>query len=415
MMNRWTRILVCSFVSLGCLWTAGAAAADSSQWRGPNRDGKTAPVTLPQTWPKSLTPQWKVKVGSSDATPALVGGKLYVFARQGPSEVTLCLDAANGKTIWQSKYEPGVTVTGGPASHPGPRSSPAVGEGKVVTLGVSGVLSCLDAADGKLVWRKQTAKDFPEGWPRFYVASSPLLIGDLCIVQLGGQGNGAVVAFELKTGDVKWKAAGDGPAYASPVPMTVDGTEMLVAQTEKSLVGLTLSDGKIQWQIPTPAKRMMQNAVSPIVSGQVVIFSGQGNGTRAVQITKNGDAYAPKDLWSNEQVGGSFNTPVLKDNLLFGLSNNGNIFCLDAPTGKTMWTSTEKRGSRGFGSIVDAGPVLLALTNDSRFFVFKPSEKGYEELANIKVSDAPTYSQPVAAGNRVYIEDQEAVSAFVIE
>src|SRR5205823_8344270 len=141
--------------------------------------------------PKELTKKWSVEVGIGDSTPALVGDKVYALARQGDDEVVTCLDAATGKILWQQKY-PTVTVTGGSASaHSGPRCSPAVAGGKVYTLGVGGTLSCFDAATGALIWRKE---DFKGAWPMFYTGSSPLIVDGLCVAQLGGRNNGGVVA-----------------------------------------------------------------------------------------------------------------------------------------------------------------------------------------------------------------------------
>lgn len=110
--------------------------------------------------------------------------------------MTSCLDAETGKVIWQDKFEPGVAVSGAAAQHPGPRSSPAVADGKVVTLGVSGVLSCLDAESGKLLWRKDPYKS----WPQFFAASSPIIVDNQCIAQLGGRAGGAIIAFDLSNG-----------------------------------------------------------------------------------------------------------------------------------------------------------------------------------------------------------------------
>lgn len=134
-------------------------------------------------------------MGAGDATPALVAEKLYVFVRQGDDEVTLCLNAADGSQLWQDKYT-AQEVTGAARRHPGPRSSPAVAEGKVVTLGVGGVLSCLNANDGKLVWRKDP---FPKVVPTFFTASSPIIVDGMAIAQLGGRGNGAIIAYDLAT------------------------------------------------------------------------------------------------------------------------------------------------------------------------------------------------------------------------
>ncbi len=140
----------CMFlVSTGCIF-----AQDWPQWRGANRDGEVSGFDAPAKWPSALTEKWKTTVGSGNATPALVGDKLYVFTRQGGDEVTLCLNAANGNEIWRDKYAAQAVTGAASRGHPGPRSSPAVANGKVVTLGVAGVVSCLDAGSGKMLWRK---------------------------------------------------------------------------------------------------------------------------------------------------------------------------------------------------------------------------------------------------------------------
>src|SRR5262249_37143640 len=140
------------------LFGAGSVCAqDWPQWRGPNRDAKVTGFTAPKDWPKELTQKWKVNVGEGGSTPALVGDKVFVFTRQGGDEIILCLSASDGKKVWDDKYEAATPTRPGSGfqnEFVGPRSSPAVADGKVVTLGASGTLSCLDAANGKVVWRK---------------------------------------------------------------------------------------------------------------------------------------------------------------------------------------------------------------------------------------------------------------------
>ena len=170
-----------------------APAADWPQWRGPNRDGK-ADFKVPATWPKELTKKWQVVVGDGVATPALAGGKLYVLSKENGKEVARCLDAATGKELWQDKDAYDVATVSGPASgYQGPRSSPAVADGRVITYGVRGILSCFDGASGKILWRKDST---PNAWPAFFTASSPLIADGLCIVQLGGQNDGSVAALD---------------------------------------------------------------------------------------------------------------------------------------------------------------------------------------------------------------------------
>jgi len=399
---------------LGCVILIGAScvfAQDWPQWRGANRDGKVTGFEAPQEWPKELKLRWKTTVGSGDATPALIGDKLFVFTRQGDDEVTMCLDAGGGKEQWTDKYA-AQAVTGAPARHPGPRSSVAVADGKVVTLGVGGVLSCLDAATGKVVWRKDP---FPKVVPKFFTSTSPIIVDGMAIGHLGGQDNGAIIAYDLNTGDEKWRWAGEGPAYASPALLTVAGTKQLVTLAEKSVVAIGVADGKLLWQLPFAPAGRTYNAATPIIDGQTVIYTGAGRGTKAVKVEKQGDGFAAKELWSNPELAPQFNTPVLRDGLLFGLTNRGNLFCINAQTGQTAWTDETQRDRGGFTSIVSAGSCLMALPSSSELIVFKPSDKEYSELAVIKVSETPSYAHPVIAGNRIFIKDQDTVTMFVIE
>jgi len=365
--------------------------------------------TAPQEWPKELTPQWKTTVGTGCATPALVGDKLFVFARQGDEEAILCLNAADGKQLWADKYV-AKPVTGAASRHPGPRSSPAVAEGKIVTLGVSGIVSCL-SVDGKLLWRKDP---FPNVVPRFFTAMSPIIVDGLAIVHVGGQGNGAIIAFDLTTGDEKWRWGEEGPEYASPALMTVDGVKQVVTLTEKGIVGIATSDGKLLWQLPFAPANRSYNAATPIIDGRTVIYMGAGRGIKAVKIEKKGEGLAASELWSNPDIAPQYNTPVLRDGFLFGLSDRGNLFCVDARTGKTAWIDETSRDRGGFGATVDVGSCLLVLPSSSELIVFKPSEKAYAEVAKVKVSDTPIYAHPVMAGNRIIVKDQETVAMLTI-
>jgi outer membrane protein assembly factor BamB len=379
-----------------------AVAQDWPQWRGVNRDGKATGFTLTQ--------KWKVSVGAGDSTPALVGDKLYVFARQGEDEVTLCLNAADGSEVWKDK-NPAAAI-GGPSArtHGGPRSSPAVAEGKVVTIGIHGVVSCLNAADGKVLWRKDDVQSVPQ----FFTSSSPLIADGMAIAHLGGAGNGGLMAFDLATGAEKWKCDQQPPMYASPVLQTLGGVKTIVSLGEKNLFGVALADGKLIWQVPfAPTGRMSYNACTPVVDGDTVYIAGSGRGMKAFKIEQVGDAV--KELWSSPDGAVQFNTPVLKDGLLFGYSDKGSLFCVSAKDGKSAWTKEVRPGrGTGFCAVVDAGAVLFALPNNSELMVYKPTDKGYEELAKIKVADAPTYATPVLSGNRIFVKDEKNLTLWTL-
>jgi hypothetical protein len=206
------------------------------------------------------------------------------------------------------------------------------------------------------------------------------------------------------------------------------------------------------------------NAATPIVDGQTIIYAGSGRGAKAVKIEKTADGFAGKELWSSTEKHVVFNTPVLKNGLLYGLSGGNELFCINTQNGQLAWSAPIQAsggggaggagaaggagggggagavggtggaggagrpggaggpggrgrggGRGGFGSIVDAGSVLLALTPGSELVVFQPSEKAYTEVARLKVADTETHAYPVVSGNRVFIKDKESLALWTID
>jgi outer membrane protein assembly factor BamB len=291
-----------------------------------------------------------------------------------------------------------------------------VADGKVVTVGVNGILSCLDAANGKVLWRKD---DFKGGMRRFHTASSPMILDGLCIAQLGGERDGGIVAYDLASGEQKWKWTGEGTGFASPVLLTLDGVKAIVAETADNIATVNATDGKFLGKTPfAPRGMMTYNACTPLVDGQTIVMSGSGQGMKAVKIEKKGDEFTTKDLWTNSDNTLKFNTPVLSNGLLFGISDKDSLFCVNAETGKTAWsTSLGGGGGRnsGYGSIVDAGPVLMALNPGMNLIVFEPNGKEFKQLAKYKVGEAETYAYPIISGNRVFVKDKDSVTLWTIE
>jgi outer membrane protein assembly factor BamB len=317
-----------------------------------------------------------------------------------------------GEEVWQDKY-PAKAITGPAQGFPGPRSSPSVADGMVVTLGVQGTLSCLEAASGKKLWRKDETGSIP----RFATSSSPLLVDGLCVMQYGGETKGGVAAYDLKTGAEKWKWDGDGTAYASPMPITVGGMKVIVVETGKTIAALTM-EGKKLWDTPFVVMGRGYNASTPMVDGQTLVYSGSSRGTKAVKFEKKGDALAATDEWSNKDHSVMYNTPIVKEGMVYGLAADDTLYCLDAKTGTTAWTTKMKGGGGrnvGYGSIVDAGSVLFALTPAGELVVFSPGGKEYKEVARYKVAAGSTFAYPVIADKRVFIKDKDHVTLWTLE
>jgi outer membrane protein assembly factor BamB len=396
-------------LALGLAVAGSLFADDWPQWRGANRDGVATGFKPPGAWPQALTQKWKVDVGIGDSTPALVGGNLFTFGRRDTNEVVLCLDAATGAQVWEVSCPADYVVTGAAARHPGPRSSPAVSDGRVYAFGVGGILSCLDARKGALLWRKQSTNDYAGFEYKYDTAMSPVLVDGLCIVHVGGKGKGALFAFDASKGTLKWKWDGEPPANSSPVIMTVQGKKQLVTLASKSLVGVSCEDGTLLWQVPFQTGQ--GNNTTPVVDGQTVICAVQGRGMVAFRIGTQTNGFAATPLWTNSSAASRFTTPVLKDGLLFGF--NGRFHCVSARTGETLWTDTANRGNSA--AIVDAGPVMLAQTVNSELVAFKPGDKEYSELARIKVAGTETWAHPVVSGSRIYVRDRDSVTLWTLE
>ena len=249
--------------------TGIASAQDWPQWRGPNRDAKATGFNAPATWPKELTKKWQVTVGDGVATPALVGGKLYVFTRQDDKEILRCLDAATGDEIWQKAYE---AEGADRRRRQFPRPAQLADRGRRKSRHVRRprrplLLRCRErqASCGR-------KDNFPDSCPMFFTSSSPIVVDGLCIAQEGGKRDGGIIAYDLTTGDEKWRWMESGPAYGSPVLMEVDGTKVIIAPTDDKMVALGAADGKLLWEIPYSQGRY--NAATPIVDGSTLIIAG---------------------------------------------------------------------------------------------------------------------------------------------
>lgn len=388
----------------------GRGKQDWPGWRGSARDGKLTGFQAPATWPEKLERGWHVEVGTGHSTPALVDGRLYVHARQGEDEVILCIKAATGKELWRDRYSAPYEMDPTATQHgKGPKSSPAVAGGRVFAFGIKGVLSCLDAKTGRVVWRNDFKDRFDPACPQYGTAMSPLMFDGMCVVHAGSPGKGAIIALDAATGKPRWSWDGDGPGYASPIVATIGGRRQLITQTQFHAVGLDVTDGKLLWKLEYKTN-FDQNSVTPVVHGDKVILSGYHKGTTAYRL----DGEEPLKAWDAHDISMYMSTAVLKGKRLFGFSEKrrGQFFCLDVDTGKTLWVSEGRQGENA--SILDAGGVILALLTSSELVVFDTGDKAYAERARYKVAETPTWAHPVVSGRTIFIKDEKKLTRWSI-
>ncbi|MBA3767093.1 MAG: PQQ-like beta-propeller repeat protein, partial [Acidobacteria bacterium] len=380
----------------------------------PNRDGVVADFSVPSSWPAELKQQWKVTVGVGHASPLFVDGKVYVFARQGEEEVLLSLDAATGKEVWRAAHAVSYEMHPAARGHgKGPKSTPVYSNGKIYTLGIAGVLSCHDARTGRLKWRKEFSKQYPNTSPQFGTAMSPVVDNGLLIAHVGGHDKGALTAFDADTGAVKWTYDADGPAYASPIIVTLAGVRQVVTFTQKEFVGVSAAGGKLLWKLPAKSS-YDENNVTPIAYKDMLIFSMEDRGITAIRIVKRGQELVTQEVWNNRENQLYMNSPVLQGNLLFGMSahKKGQFFSVDADTGKTLWQSPGRMGENM--ALLNAGKVLLLLTNEARLIVLASNAKEYKPVVEYVVANSPTWAHPVVISNRILVKDETTLTLLTI-
>ncbi len=389
-----------------------AQAADWPAWRGARRDAVVDDFAAPQAWPETLKRLWQVDVGLGHAAPVAVADRIYQFSRQGENETVACYNFA-GRQLWSQQYAAPYKMNPAATGHgKGPKSTPLVHGGRVYTLGISGILSCWAADDGRPVWQREFAGDFKNTSPLFGTAMSPLVLGDSLLAHVGGHDGGAFCAFDLATGKTQWAWDEDGPAYTSPIIATLAGTPQIVTQSQKHCLGLA-PDGRELWRIPFETQ-YVQNIVTPVVREDLVIFSGYNRGIHAVRIGSRSGRPEIEMVWLNDDVTMYMNSPVLIGERLLGFSQykSGQLFCLDAASGKTLWVGPPRAGKNA--SLTVAGDLLLALTTGGDLIVVDGAAEQYRELARYQVADSPTWAHLAVVGQRFLVKDEKSLSAWTL-
>lgn len=383
--------------------------AEWPQWRGPARDGVASGFTVPTTWPAQLTKKWQAKVGLGHASPVVSGNRVVVHAREGEREVVSAYDLESGKRLWQDGVNAPYTMNPAARGHgPGPKSTPSIADGRVFTLGISGIFSAHDLATGKLLWRKTAPKTPPE----FGTATSPIVDGNNVIAFLGGTNSGEFAAMDAATGAVRWRWTGDGPAYASPILTTIAGTRQLIVQSQNKLVGVAAADGRLLWEVPikTPYE---QNSVTPLMAGELLVYAGLDNPTIGLAVTAGASkGWSTTPRWRNEGVSMYMSSPAASGNTIFGLSsrNRGQFVAIDAESGKTLWTTKGREAENA--SIVRAGDYLLLATTNSELIVARATAKAYEEVKRYVVADSAMWAHPAFAGRAIIVKDVETLTVW---
>ena len=379
-------------------------ADDWPQWLGPTRDNVSREKVAP--WTEAPKVVWKKAVGEGHSSPIVVGVRAYLHVRVAgkDEEEILALDARTGEEVWRR------TTPRAPFKSPfgvGPRATPLVDAGKLYTFGVTGVLTCWDEATGKQIWQVDTLKEFNAPNLTFGISCSPVIEGDLLLVNVGGPG-ASIVAFRKGTGEVAWKALDDKASYSSPIVVGSGADREAIFLTQQGLVGLSPADGKVRWKVPLVDK-LSESSTTPVVAGGLLIGSSVTTGSVALAL-QGGKA---AEAWKNPKLTCYISTPVEAGKETYLVTGtilpppSATLQCVESATGKVLWTK-QAIGQYHAALLRTADGKLLMLDDGGNLALLDPDPGEYKELARSKVC-GPTWAHPALSGGKLYLRDRKEI------
>ncbi|MFW6198236.1 MAG: PQQ-binding-like beta-propeller repeat protein [Acidobacteriota bacterium] len=351
-------------------------------------------------------------MGIGHSSPVVRGDRAWQFARRGDREVLQALELETGRILWSAGHDVPYTMHPAARGHgKGPKSTPVLAAGRLVTLGIAGALTAWDADGGEVLWRHDFADRYESTSPVYGASMSPIVLGDRVVAHVGGHRDGSLAAFDLESGRRQWSLDGDGPGYASPVPFRVDGVDQLVTQTDAHVIGVDPEDGDLLWSLPMRTD-YDQNVVTPLAVGSRLILSGLNHGVFAVRPERDDEGWSARELWRNEEVSLYMSSPVHAAGRVFGMSHlrAGQFFALDPEDGSVLWRSRGREGDNAAVVAVD-GRVLF-LTDDARLIVAEAAADEYEPLTEHEVADSATWAHPVPTTRGLLVKDLEGLTLW---
>ena len=382
----------CACVLLACVagGSAGPAASDWPQWRGPERSGISREAGLATVWPpEGPRVLWRASIGKGFSSFAVAGGRVYTMGNTNNEDTVFCFDALTGKAIWKHTY----ACPALPLSYEGgPSATPAVDGDRVYTLSKFGHCFCLDAGTGRPVWSRKF--DLPVALPEDYrvfwgFAGSPLVLGKSLILAVGSAGT----ALDKRDSRVLWSSGTGRPGYSSPVPFRAGGRECFAFLGSREVIAVSAEDGAVLWRVPWRTT-WDQNAPDVTVSeAKVFASSGHGVGAALFDIAKG----APVEVWRSKQMRNELSSSVLWNGHLYGFDAR-RLTCLEWATGAVRWSAE----GLGQGTLLVADGRLVLLSEDGSLVLAEAAPEAYRPLAKAQILSGRCWSAPALAGRRLY-------------
>jgi len=407
-------------VTLGALGVGLLQAGDWPQFRGPEHNAN-AMEHIRQDWPASGPRQvWRKPMPGGFSSFTVAAGKAFTLIRRTvggvDSEVCVAVDSQTGAELWASPIGPASYTDGADTGAPGntggdgPRTTPVYDGGRVYTLSALLSLACWDASNGQRQWVHDLVTEYGGtviGWQN---GASPLVEGDLVIVNGGGV-NQRVLAFRKTTGALVWKGLNEGTTHSTPVAVTMLGQRQVIFATQSGLLSIAPGTGAQLWR--SSLSYSTSTGISPVVADDVVYLSAAYNiGAMAVKVTQSGGALSAARQWrKSAQLMNHWSTPVHDQGYLYGLYGYAEygtapLKCVDLATGTEQWSVD----GFGHGGVMLVDGVLLVLSDAGDLVMVNPNPAAYQELHRFHAINGKCWNTPSLSNGRLYLRStKEAV------
>lgn len=384
-----------------------AQAADMPQFFGPNRDGTVPDIGLAKDWNKAAPKQlWRQPIGAGWSAYTVSQGHAYTQEQRGEEELVTCYELLTGRLIWAHADKARFTQWQGGE---GPRATPTIHKDCVYACGATGILSCLDASTGRLIWQRHVLEENKIANIEWGICASPLIVDDLLIVTGGNTRGPVLFAYQAEGGSPAWKAGDDQASYASPVLATLAGRRVILSNNARSLTAHDPVTGTIvlehTWGVDKWPK-----ASQPVVIGtnQVFLSAGYGMGCLLLEVKAGSDGkLTTTELWTSMKMKTQFNSPALLNGHLYGL-DDGRLACLDIMNGERLW----KEGRFASGQSLLVGNLVIIQSEDGPVHLCAARTEGFQEFGRLDALSSKTWNHPTLAGRYLIVRNDREAACY---
>ena len=386
-------------LALACCIHAQSLAADWPQWRGPGRDGVWNETGIIKSFPApELKPVWSAPIAAGYSGPTIAEDRVFItdhVTDPQQQERIHCFDSRTGKALWTQAYE---CIYQQLDYALGPRAAVTIADGRAFALGALGHFNCINVADGKVLWARDLRADFHISVPVWGITAAPLVVGDLVIMQIGGQPDACVIALEASTGRERWRALDGRTSYSAPRLIHQGGKDLVLAWTGNWLAALDPASGSVAWKLPYQPTKMVINVPDPVLDDKtgLLFLTAFYDGARLYKLKP--DASPPDQLWERhgfserktDALHSMIMTPLLRDGHIYGIDSYGEFRCLDAATGNRVWTDETllANGRWATAYFVQNGDLTWISTEKGELIIAKLTPKGFERISSAPVHRA---------------------------